>query len=292
MDETMGTRIAALRKQRELTQEALGNAVGVSAQAVSKWENGGTPDVELLPAIADTLGVSIDDLFGRTNTQVPDVEQVLFDHIAALPMEQRMERLCRLVWVGQQAILEKHAHGGPEPYLASSCTDAPERYWIRCAIEDDYGILLGCPSEELHFFGIFPEPKQGYAAYLDDVETTRAMLACLGRPHRLETLCWLATFEESAWVLLTAEALAARRGISVEAARECLDDLLDNHLLATARLMRERDEVRVYEGYVGATLVPFLLLCRWVGDDRTSWASHMYNRNSGFLRQVPGEDAP
>ncbi len=52
--EHIGGRIAALRKERGLTQEQLGRQVGVSAQAVSKWENGGAPDVELLPAPAGT----------------------------------------------------------------------------------------------------------------------------------------------------------------------------------------------------------------------------------------------
>ena len=41
--------IAELRRERGLTQEQLGQPLGVSAQAVSKWEKGGAPDVELWP---------------------------------------------------------------------------------------------------------------------------------------------------------------------------------------------------------------------------------------------------
>ena len=51
--ETMGKRIAALRKERGVKQDELASFVGVSTQAVSKWENGGAPDIELLPKIAD-----------------------------------------------------------------------------------------------------------------------------------------------------------------------------------------------------------------------------------------------
>lgn len=43
----------SMRKERGIKQEELANYVGVSAQAVSKWENGGVPDTELLPRIAD-----------------------------------------------------------------------------------------------------------------------------------------------------------------------------------------------------------------------------------------------
>lgn len=62
---TMGERIKELRKRDGMTQEELGAKVGVSAQAVSKWECGSVPDTELIPKLADCFGVSIDTLFGR-----------------------------------------------------------------------------------------------------------------------------------------------------------------------------------------------------------------------------------
>ncbi len=64
--QTMGGRICALRKAHCMTQEQLAQQLGVTFQAVSKWENDiACPDVLLLPALADVFGVSIDELFGR-----------------------------------------------------------------------------------------------------------------------------------------------------------------------------------------------------------------------------------
>ena len=64
---TLGERIADLRRERGITQENLAGTIGVSPQAISKWENNATmPDITLLPIIADTLGVTIDELFGYT----------------------------------------------------------------------------------------------------------------------------------------------------------------------------------------------------------------------------------
>ncbi len=63
--ETLGKRIAMLRKEKGLTQEQLAEKVGVSAQAVSKWENDlSCPDITLLPLLSDILGVTVDELLG------------------------------------------------------------------------------------------------------------------------------------------------------------------------------------------------------------------------------------
>lgn len=63
MDMTIGKRIALLRKEKGLTQEELATHMGVSPQAVSKWENDQTcPDISALPRLARLLGVSVDEL--------------------------------------------------------------------------------------------------------------------------------------------------------------------------------------------------------------------------------------
>lgn len=63
---TIGEQISSARKAKGLTQVALAQALGISNQAVSKWESGlCCPDILLLPALADALDTSIDALFGR-----------------------------------------------------------------------------------------------------------------------------------------------------------------------------------------------------------------------------------
>lgn len=61
----LNEQIALLRKARGITQEELAQALGVSNQAVSKWESAQCcPDIQLLPDIAAFFGVSIDQLMG------------------------------------------------------------------------------------------------------------------------------------------------------------------------------------------------------------------------------------
>lgn len=66
MELNFGENIRRLRRARDLTQEELANALGVTAQSVSKWECAyGYPDITQLPAIANFFGVSIDELLSN-----------------------------------------------------------------------------------------------------------------------------------------------------------------------------------------------------------------------------------
>lgn len=66
----LGTKIRQLRRRDGRTQEALATALGVTSQAVSRWEsNGSYPDMTLLPAIANYFGVTMDELFGYTTSR-------------------------------------------------------------------------------------------------------------------------------------------------------------------------------------------------------------------------------
>ena len=69
MEETLGKRIVSHRKRLGMTQDQLAECLGVTAQAVSKWENDQScPDINILPQLADIFGISTDSLLGRSPT--------------------------------------------------------------------------------------------------------------------------------------------------------------------------------------------------------------------------------
>lgn len=83
METTLGKRIAALRRDKGLKQEELARQLGVTPQAVSKWENDQTcPDITLLPDLARILGVSVDELLSG---------KALEPAVKVLPAEQRKD---------------------------------------------------------------------------------------------------------------------------------------------------------------------------------------------------------
>ena len=84
----IGENIARIRKELRISQAELGERVGVSNQAVSKWENGNTsPDISLLPLIASALHVSLQELFESDNVNLPkkvtadDYPEIAYDEL-------------------------------------------------------------------------------------------------------------------------------------------------------------------------------------------------------------------
>ena len=75
----IGINIYTLRKEKKITQAQLAEKLGVSEQAISKWENNQcAPDVSLFPIIADYFGVSIDRLFGyHMNSYAEEVKEIM-----------------------------------------------------------------------------------------------------------------------------------------------------------------------------------------------------------------------
>ncbi len=75
----IGNKIKKLRKQKGITQEQLANAIGISFQSVSKWENNiALPDITLMPLLANFFSVSMDELFDfKLHEMKKEIEQIV-----------------------------------------------------------------------------------------------------------------------------------------------------------------------------------------------------------------------
>lgn len=74
----LGAKIRELRRRYGRTQDDLADALGVSAQAVSRWETGGSyPDMEMIPAVANYFHISIDELFGYHDEREEKIKSTL-----------------------------------------------------------------------------------------------------------------------------------------------------------------------------------------------------------------------
>lgn len=91
MNVDVGARIKSLRLSASMTQEQLAQKLGVSAQAVSKWESGtNMPDIQLLPDLSVIFGVTIDELFDMSDdSRLKRIENMLdLDNVRFIPEEE------------------------------------------------------------------------------------------------------------------------------------------------------------------------------------------------------------
>lgn len=117
----VGNQIAALRKQKGLTQAELGDRLGVTFQAVSKWERGETlPDTVLLPGLANILETSVDLLLsgGQMRTRYKG-------KITVSQMRKGLNCLkCMGEFLGKDHILYRHAIEGINERMNTNVEEA------------------------------------------------------------------------------------------------------------------------------------------------------------------------
>lgn len=161
--------IRRLRRERDITQEELAAAVGVTYQSVSRWENGQAyPDMELIPKIADFFNISTDILFGTDKESINT------------KLEAHYEKI------------NKVQHDPEEFYQACKAAydEFPKEYsfgiWLcRCYIENN---------------------TRPYEEHLDEIRAIckNIMDNCTDEDHRIEAMHMIAVAEDeehlSAWL--------------------------------------------------------------------------------------------
>ena len=148
----IGKNIKALRLRRGLTQEDVAARVGVTGQAVSKWETAASmPDIALLPELSACLGASIDELFSLS-------DETRFERIENMCMLEG--RLSGEEFEDAAGFLERRIVEKPEDVRA--LTDLAYLYNHRAEHDHRYAATLAARALELA-----PEEKGPWVAYLE-----------------------------------------------------------------------------------------------------------------------------
>lgn len=159
--EMIGRQIAALRKEKGVRQEDLAAFVGVTAQAVSKWENGSVPDTLLLPRIADFFEVTVDQLFGR-ETADKDVHASIRQSIAAKPERERFRAAFEYCWDMEKALF---GHAGND--RVADINTARQSYSTVMSNEGFTRMGLG---RQIQYFLLVPDCEDKQAALLENID--------------------------------------------------------------------------------------------------------------------------
>ncbi|MCM1105141.1 MAG: helix-turn-helix transcriptional regulator [Clostridium sp.] len=257
MEQDFNANLRRLRKQKGWTQEQLADAVGVSAQAVSKWEQNGFPDTPLLSAIADSLDVSIDALFGRGQDTSGPFDQIL-QYLLSFSPEERTRRAFDLCWMICQVFMNR-LHFDPLPDQ-----DPHETRDQYVQIINNNGVLQARVNGSLPYFFLLQEPENGYDGFLAYDKRYVELFEILAFPDALRALYFLAetndgqTSSEYAELFFTEQALAYALSIETAHAKEIIQKLLSVSLISKRTLDIGEKKKPIYVYTAGHHFVAFM----------------------------------
>lgn len=274
MKNEFNTSLKEIRKKKGITQEQLADAVGVSAQAVSKWELNGYPDASLLPVIAEYLEVSIDELFGNP-TEKTDILNEVVKYIRELPYKEKIQNgmwICRAIGLG---ITNSEGYWG---ITDNSYNDPNLDLYSEVTAKE--GFFQSRLCESLQYFLIMPEPKNGYDTVLKYDENYVKLFKFLGKPDSLRAMYYLAGMK--GWVYVNVSALAKALDITPERSKEILDEMVTLCLVSCSSLSSERGEEQIYQSNLENDFVSFMTFCRTLLNH-----PHMFNNQSDNREGIP-----
>lgn len=213
-----GTKLAQIRKQRGFTQEELAHKLGISAQAVSKWEKGSYPDGALLPKIAKCLDTSLDVLYGLKEPEKKSekaLEKYIIDELQKLPDEIRINRAMELCY----AILYSY-YGSSSDYK-----DIPRKLSRETIgeVKTDHELLLMRLNEDLRYFWIMQIPEGGLNSYLQIDQHVMDLFHMFSQEDYLKVIYYLASGKRNH--MLTKKKLVAKLKIDEARISEIIDKL-------------------------------------------------------------------
>lgn len=276
----IGKQIAYLRKQHGKKQEELANYVGVSAQAVSKWENGGLPDTELLPRIADYFSVSVDYLFGRSVTDYKDLQAALMDKISETPLDERFKLVFNYCWDMERALMPKSNSVGRcsiEDYEKGIGENAQH---YSSVMQDDGFTRMGI-ANRLQYFLIVPDPKDTEAAFfngidypmlfkdLSDEDFWNACVFLNKRDHKKA---------------FTPQFLVKNLNLESNKANEILSKLKKYRLVYSTQLEMDDEMQTVYHFSPTPSFIALLVFAREIIDKPEIFAYYMGGRSKPYLK--------
>lgn len=285
---TFSAQLQALRKKSQITQEQLASHLGVSPQAVSKWENGSYPDGDLLPKLADYFGVTIDYLYGRTKGEA-SIEQQIMDYLRNLEGDtfdnhpKRMEKMMDYFWAMQMG-----GFANQEEYHERPVCDATVGVTASCFI-DKAGFTTMRLNKDLEFYFVMKQPEGGFENYFEVTDRLVELFYFLGDHENLKILFYMISLNSSEMVRATT--IEKRLGVSKEKVKKALDYLCrmeNTGMFYEGSVVDEedREEVVYGENWMKTSAVLILLTgADFILHQPVSYQMQIGTRNEGWMKR-------
>ena len=281
----IGAVIYELRKTKGITQDELAKYVGVSAQAVSKWENGGVPDTELLPKIADFFEVSIDKLFGRCDSNI-NITSAIFEHIRKTKpdSEERFKAIFELCWDIERSIFNFGGNVDAEIINGGKIKDyelmnKPDDQQYS-SILSDHGFTRMGIANKLQYFLYVPEIKDKEKGLFENINYTE-FFRDLSDEYVFNS--FLLLFKRDSKKAFTENLFVKELNVDLEKTKEIIRVLTKYHLIKKTQIELDDEIKDVYTFFPTPSFVSLLIFAKEIIEPPHSFAFYSEGRAKPYL---------
>ncbi len=224
----IGEQIKKIRTEKGITQEQLGELIGVTTQAVSRWERGGTPDAELLPRISDVLGVSTDSLFGR---EEQSYSLALARRLCCMSQEDAFRYALNICWAIEIGLMRDLSI--VDDFMGKLIDDSvsadSKRNDYFAKIIHDSGLSLMRISPDFKHFFLMQENGSGIGSHLSDFESLRRVFAMFADEKLLRILFYIYSMPN---MPIATSLISKKTGLSLGETDRYMKKICENNLAA------------------------------------------------------------
>ncbi|MEE1281311.1 MAG: helix-turn-helix transcriptional regulator [Acutalibacteraceae bacterium] len=249
----IGKQIKKYRTEKGITQEQLGQLIGVTTQAVSKWERGGTPDVELLPKLSQVLSVSIDTLFGIGEE---NLSLMIARRINQMPKDEAYRFAFNLCWAIENGVMPDTVF--PEyfynDFIERFSTDNSISNYFSKVMQDD-GMALTRLSYDFQYFFLMKEPKSGIKKHLADVEKLRKIFDIFADKNILNIIFYMYSRLNTP---VATSLISKNTALTEEQVDEYMEILCKNNMATKSIIETADGEINSYMFRQESSVIPLL----------------------------------
>ena len=273
---SLSANIKRLRQEKNMTQEQLAAKLGVSAQAVSKWETSETyPDGTLLVPLAQELEVSLDVLFDNNSVSMADISGRIMSLIYNTTEKDRFHLARDICWQIERGLFNCRMEIGKE-YDPNEIKNRKNASYIL----DDNGFTIVSNGKE-PFFSVFPEPTEGYGYFLNDKDDLQKIFAALSHTDTMTALIYL--YRKNWNYVFESSVLVKDCDIPSDRIDAVLGDLLQLKVMGKKNLTISGEERTLYYSTPSHNLIALFIMAREIGY-RGGYDLQSHFRNTPFIK--------
>ena len=274
---SLSANIKRLRLEKNLTQEQLATKLGVSAQAVSKWETSETyPDGALLVPLANELEVSLDELFGNETVTMADISGRIVKLIHNTEAKERFNVARDIGWQIERGLFNCRMEIGKR-YDPNEIKNQKNASYIL----DDNGFTIVSNGKE-PFFSVFPQPAEGYGRFLNAKDDLQRIFAALSHTDTMNALIYL--YQKNENYVFESAVLQRDCEIANNQINAVIDDLLTLKLIWKQELTINGENRVLYYSRPSHKLLAVLLMTREIGY-KGAYSLQSHIRNTPFIKE-------